>query len=260
MKFLSVFILIPAFLSCNAQEDSKKMESSPSSEQSNKSLVVDSVVSPLNLTASEFRDGFDPKNAILLDVRTPQETGVSFIEGASFINLYDENFVSKINSMDKSKAVYVYCKGGGRSSKAADLLVQNGFSKVYNLKGGIISWENNNYQTVQGNGAIESVEKKWSLDEFSEFVVNNKLVLVQYKTAWCAPCKRMEPVMDSISSSHPKVAVEKVDFDANKELIQDQTVKSVPTTVIYSNGKEVWRQIGFIDYKELEAKLLSWKK
>lgn len=260
MKNLSLFIIILVFISCSFQEEANVKEINTSSELSVSNNVVDLFDFPLNLTAIEFKDGFDPENAILLDVRTPQETGLSFIEGASFINLYDEGFVSKINSMDKSKAVYVYCKGGSRSSKAANLLVENGFSEVYNLKGGIISWENINYKVVKGNGTIESVEKKWSLSEFSKFVIDNQLVLIQYKTKWCAPCKRMEPVIDSIGSTHPNMLVEKVDFDANKELIQNQTIKSVPTTVLYSNGEEVWRQIGFIDYQELETILLSWTK
>ena len=260
MKNLSLLIIILVFISCSAQEESKVNEIKTSSELSVSDNVIDSFDFPLNLNAFEFKDGFDPQNAILLDVRTPQETGLSFIEGASFINLYDEAFVSKINSMDKSKAVYVYCKGGSRSSKAANLLVENGFAEVYNLKGGIISWENSNYKVIKGNGTFESVEKKWSLSEFSEFIVDNQLVLIQYKTEWCAPCKRMNPVIDSIDSSHTNMLVEKVDFDANKELMQDQTIKSVPTIVLYYNGEEVWREIGFIDYQELETILLSWTK
>lgn len=79
-------------------------------------------------------------DAQLLDVRTPEEWVNGIIEGAILVNLFDQNFVSKIDSLDPSKAVFVYCKAGGRSKKAMDKMVALGFKEIYNLKGGYTAY------------------------------------------------------------------------------------------------------------------------
>jgi rhodanese-related sulfurtransferase len=58
------------------------------------------------------------------------------------------DFNAKINELDKSKTVYVYCKSGGRSAGAAEELKANGFTKVVNLDGGITAWEGSGLEIV----------------------------------------------------------------------------------------------------------------
>lgn len=78
----------------------------------------------------------------LLDVRTPEEVAAGIIAGASHINVHDADFVEKAaQTLDKNAPLVLYCKAGGRSAKAADLLAAQGFSKIYNLTGGITAWE-----------------------------------------------------------------------------------------------------------------------
>jgi rhodanese-related sulfurtransferase len=78
----------------------------------------------------------------LLDVRTPEEVAAGIIAGAQHINVHDGDFAEKASkTLDKNLPLVLYCKAGGRSAKAADLLAQQGFSKIYNLTGGIIAWE-----------------------------------------------------------------------------------------------------------------------
>lgn len=96
---------------------------------------------------SEYVD-LDPKamsqqigaDVTVLDVRTPQEWEQGVIEGAVMIDYYKDDFADKVNQLDKNKPVYVYCAKGGRSSDAAEMMVEAGFSKVYNLDGGITAW------------------------------------------------------------------------------------------------------------------------
>lgn len=76
------------------------------------------------------------ENAVLLDVRTPEEYDLGHIEGAENINWYDEDFKAKVSAIDRSKTVYVYCKAGGRSAKAAAAMRELGFEHVVNLEGG----------------------------------------------------------------------------------------------------------------------------
>jgi rhodanese-related sulfurtransferase len=84
------------------------------------------------------------KNIQLIDVRTPEEFQQGFIKGAKNINVYDSNFEQEINKLDKSKAVYIYCRSGSRSRSAAQILSKNGFKTIYDLQGGISAWQSAN--------------------------------------------------------------------------------------------------------------------
>jgi len=76
------------------------------------------------------------KNALLIDVRTPEEYSLGHLEEATNINWYDVDFKDRIGELDRSKTVYVYCKAGGRSAKAAAVFRELGFKNVVNLEGG----------------------------------------------------------------------------------------------------------------------------
>lgn len=84
----------------------------------------------------------------LIDVRTQEEYAVSHLKNAQNICVTDEDFRDKVVSLDKYKPVYVYCKSGGRSAKAAKILKEMGFTKVYDLQGGITSWEASDLETI----------------------------------------------------------------------------------------------------------------
>jgi len=77
----------------------------------------------------------------LIDVRTPEEYNVSHLKTAQNICISHPDFEAKVKKLDKNKPVYVYCKSGGRSAKASKKLKELGFTKVYDLQGGITSWE-----------------------------------------------------------------------------------------------------------------------
>lgn len=76
----------------------------------------------------------------LIDVRTPGEFEEGHINGATLINVNDASFKSQIDVLEKSKPVYVYCRSGKRSMKAAHIMEEKGFTKIYNLKGGYMDW------------------------------------------------------------------------------------------------------------------------
>lgn len=98
------------------------------------------------LSPSEFKE--KSQNNPIIDVRTPLEFSQGYIKGAKNINFFDSNFTKQINSFDKSKPIYVYCKTGHRSEIASEKMIQLGFKEVYDLKGGIINW-------VRSNNKIE---------------------------------------------------------------------------------------------------------
>ena len=84
----------------------------------------------------------DTKNGILLDVRTPEEYAAGHIDNALNINWYDSDFAKQLESIGKDETIYVYCKKGGRSAKAAQLLDSLGYKKVVDLEGGYDAYSN----------------------------------------------------------------------------------------------------------------------
>jgi adenylyltransferase/sulfurtransferase len=77
------------------------------------------------------------ENIFVLDVREPHEYQICNI-GGHLIPLND--LPKRVNELDTSREIVAHCKMGGRSAKAVQFLRQAGFTKVHNLKGGILAW------------------------------------------------------------------------------------------------------------------------
>lgn len=97
------------------------------------------------VTAEEMHTLLDQKDVQLVDVRTPEEYQSDHIKGAQNIDFNSPTFDDDINKLDKSKPVVLYCKGGGRSSKCSQKLLDAGFIKIYDLEGGITQWKFNGF-------------------------------------------------------------------------------------------------------------------
>ncbi len=94
-----------------------------------------------HLKASEFREKFNQnKGSAILDVRSSKEYKSGHIKGAININVMDSKFLDRLSKFDKDQAIFVYCRSGSRSTRACKLMIQAGFSEVYNLKGGFLLW------------------------------------------------------------------------------------------------------------------------
>ena len=80
-------------------------------------------------------------NAVILDVRTEEEWNDGIIPNAINIDIYKgQGFIYAVEELDKSKNYYVYCKAGGRSEQACNIMNQLGFENTYNLVGGMMQW------------------------------------------------------------------------------------------------------------------------
>lgn len=77
----------------------------------------------------------------IIDVRQNAEVAGGMIEGAVQMDISKPDFNQKINTLDKSKPVLVYCAAGGRSKTAQEIMQENGFQKVYNLSNGYEGWK-----------------------------------------------------------------------------------------------------------------------
>ena len=84
------------------------------------------------------------KNAIILDVRTPEEFVTSRIPNSINIDFYNPQiFMQEINKLDKNQSYYIYCRTGIRSANSCALMKELGFKKTFNLVGGIVDWDGN---------------------------------------------------------------------------------------------------------------------
>ncbi|MFA7272870.1 MAG: rhodanese-like domain-containing protein [Crocinitomicaceae bacterium] len=78
--------------------------------------------------------------AVILDVRSPQECAEGMQANAIQMNIMNTaQFIADINTLDKSKNYYVYCRSGGRSGQACMLMGAKGYI-TFNLNGGMLSW------------------------------------------------------------------------------------------------------------------------
>jgi rhodanese-related sulfurtransferase len=94
------------------------------------------------LNANDFKSQITNKNVQLVDVRTAKEYKSGHIEHAINIDYFQQgNFKTAFEKLDKTKPLYLYCRSGNRSSKAAKLLASMGFNEIYDLQGGIIMWD-----------------------------------------------------------------------------------------------------------------------
>lgn len=93
------------------------------------------------LSSADYAERIANGDVTIIDVRTPAEYAEGHIENAININVNSDNFESHFAEFDKEKPLYIYCRSGGRSQQAAKKLHDMGFLEIYDLKGGITSWQ-----------------------------------------------------------------------------------------------------------------------
>ena len=95
-----------------------------------------------NIGNDEFKEKMtDAKNVVILDVRTKGEFDGGNIKNSKNIDVMSASYKQKVASLDKDKTYLVYCRSGSRSLKAASVLCDLGFTKVYNLSNGYMGWK-----------------------------------------------------------------------------------------------------------------------
>lgn len=93
-----------------------------------------------NIDITEAKAMIDKGGVVVLDVRTLDEWNGGHLKNAVHANVNDASFNQKIASIDKKTTVVVYCAVGGRSARASDMMMQQGWKNVYNMTGGISAW------------------------------------------------------------------------------------------------------------------------
>ena len=103
------------------------------------------------------------------------------------------------------------------------------------------------------------MEIKLTKDNFDAEVINSNIpVLVDFWAAWCGPCRMIAPVIESIAEKFDgRIKVGKVNVDEEPEISLEYNIASIPTVMIFKNGEEVSKSIGYSDEAEIEQLVLE---
>lgn len=201
-----------------------------------------------NVDASKFKELISTDDGVIVDVRTEGEFKRGHIKNAKLMNLYDSSIKTMLLSLPKDKPVYIYCYSGNRSRHAAQFLVQNGYTQVYNLMRGTISWTAAGFsleKTTEPVTAAAKQENAYTEEQFNQLVTSEGLVFVDFYAPWCAPCKELLPTIEELEKEYEgKVKIVKLNTDASKDLVAKQGLTSVPHLRLYKEGQIVFQRDG----------------
>ncbi len=87
---------------------------------------------------------------------------------------------------------------------------------------------------------------------FNQIINQETPVLVDFKADWCAPCKMMTPILKQVKQHFKdRIKIVKIDIDKSPAVAQKFDILGVPTTILFKNGKNVWRQSGVIQANQI---------
>jgi rhodanese-related sulfurtransferase len=95
----------------------------------------------INIDEIEAHELIMTGKVIPIDIRTPEEYITGYIKYSINVDYKGDDFVRKMGYISKDKPILLYCRSGRRSLLAAEILTDLGYPKIYNLRGGIISWK-----------------------------------------------------------------------------------------------------------------------
>lgn len=106
-----------------------------------------------------------------------------------------------------------------------------------------------------------STEKivKLSAGNFKEEVLEaQNPVLVDFWAAWCHPCQMIAPTLEEIAEKHDSIRIAKLNVDENPDLASDYKVMSIPTMIVFNEGKEAKRLVGALPKQRIMEELKQW--
>lgn len=87
-------------------------------------------------------------------------------------------------------------------------------------------------------------------ENFNE-VIGNGLTLVDFYAEWCGPCKMLSPIIEEVSNELTDIKFVKVNIDEHSDIAQKYGVMSIPTLIIFKDGQELDKSIGFLPKEDM---------
>jgi rhodanese-related sulfurtransferase/glutaredoxin-related protein len=218
-------------------------------------LAQDSEPAPLQVDsfATKIKKQSNPQ---IVDTRTADEFAINHINGAINIDMKAADYAKGLTKLDKTKPVFVYSIQNYRSGILAKQLRESGYGEVYELKSGIPSWIGAGYPYYT------SAKEDITYADYKKIITDNKIVLVDIGTKYCGACLKVKKLVDTLQSQNDNsYKIVQVELYNNPQLAAKlKDIKSVPTVILYKDGKIVWEKNGFTFTKEeLEAEIAKAK-
>lgn len=100
---------------------------------------------------------------------------------------------------------------------------------------------------------------KFLTNEDFDSVINSGIVLIDFFADWCGPCKMMEPIIEELASeTEGKLVIAKVNVDESSDLASKYQIFSIPTFIIFKDGKEVERMVGAVGKSGILEKIQEY--
>lgn len=210
---------------------------------------------PRKVDAATFQSILETEKSVqLIDVRTPEEFSAGHIEDAVNINIYDPEFLVRLNSLNKKKPVLVYCKGGGRSADAAAQMKLMGFKNVVELQQGIMGWEKENRPIV--SGVVTDKANRFTRAHLDSLLATHPNLVIDYYAVWCGPCKQMEPSLKTLSNQYKdEVVIYRLNVDEAKKLSRELGITAIPYFEFYKNKQLIDTAAGYQSLDALRTKV-----
>jgi thioredoxin 1 len=107
-------------------------------------------------------------------------------------------------------------------------------------------------------GIVMAENLKYLNDENFDSTISKGVTLVDFYADWCGPCRRIAPVIEELASEmHGKATIAKLDIEQAQKTTASFQVMSIPTLILFKDGKEKQRIVGLTDKENLKRMITS---